>query len=102
MSKFFHFYKVVIRSILVIGTTLPKFQTLAKGFFLSNFKWVAENNISGISKQRNPILHSLSKYLLPYKGYGTGIKRALGLYSDFDNDIEKEQFTVTIKRNYLI
>ncbi len=41
LSKLFHFDKVVTRSIFMTATTLPKFQTLAKGFFLSNFKWVA-------------------------------------------------------------
>ncbi len=59
-----------------------------------------ENVLSGISNQRNPILHSLAKFLLPYKGYGTGIKRAISLYSkiEFENNLQKEQFIATIKR----
>ena len=55
---------------------------------------------SGISIHRNPILNSISKYILPYSGYGSGIKRVLKLDPtiQFINDIEKEQFKVIIKR----
>ncbi len=59
-----------------------------------------ENILSGIAIQRNPNLHSLAKYILPYKGYGSGIKRAINLYPEieFENNLSKEQFVATIKR----
>jgi len=55
---------------------------------------------AGISNARNPNLHSLAKFILPYKGYGTGIKRAIRLYPDieFENDTDRELFIVKIKR----
>jgi predicted HTH transcriptional regulator len=55
---------------------------------------------SGISIHRNPILNSISKYVLPYSGYGSGIKRVLKLDPtiQFINNIEKEEFKVIIKR----
>ncbi len=55
---------------------------------------------SGISIHRNPILNSISKYILPYSGYGSGIKRVLKIDSkiNFINDIEKEEFKVIINR----
>lgn len=56
---------------------------------------------SGISIHRNPILNSICKYLLPYSGYGSGIKRALALDSsiEFINDTEKEEFKAVVYRN---
>ncbi|NOQ34898.1 MAG: ATP-dependent DNA helicase [Methylococcaceae bacterium] len=55
---------------------------------------------SGISIHRNPILNSISKYVLPYSGYGSGIKRVLKLNSEieFINDVENEIFKVIINR----
>lgn len=56
---------------------------------------------SGISIHRNPILNSVSKSILPYSGYGSGIKRVMQILPtvEFTNDIEKEQFICTIPRN---
>ena len=55
---------------------------------------------SGISIHRNPILSSISKNVLPYSGYGSGIKRALSINPDieFINDIDKEEFKCIIPR----
>ena len=55
---------------------------------------------SGISIHRNPILNSICKNVLPYSGYGSGIKRAISINENiiFMNDIEKEQFICTIPR----
>lgn len=38
--------------------------------------------------------------MLPYRGLGTGIRRALQKYSeiDFENDLEGNQFKVIIQR----
>ena len=58
---------------------------------------------NGIAIQRNPILSSICKNILPYTGYGSGIKRVLKLNSDveFINDIEMEQFKSIVYRNKL-
>ena len=59
---------------------------------------------NGISNIRNPILVSfIAKGLLPYRGLGSGIKRALEDWPaiDFTDDREGCQFTVTIHRNGL-
>ena len=53
---------------------------------------------SGISIHRNPILNSICKTVLPYSGYGSGIKRALSIHPniEFINDIDKEEFKCII------
>jgi predicted HTH transcriptional regulator len=58
------------------------------------------NSKSGISIVRNPILQTMAQHILPYKGLGTGIIRAISIYPDitFENDVMKEQFIVKIKR----
>jgi predicted HTH transcriptional regulator len=55
---------------------------------------------SGISIHRNPILNSICKTVLPYSGYGSGIKRAIGInpYIKFINDVDKEEFKCIIPR----
>ncbi|MET6998703.1 RNA-binding domain-containing protein [Chitinophaga defluvii] len=59
-----------------------------------------ENIRNGISIARNPILQSVAQFVLPYKGLGTGVSRAVSLYPEieFVNDIQAEQFRVIIKR----
>ncbi len=54
----------------------------------------------GNSITRNPILFSNARYLIPYEGVGTGIRRALENYSEieFINDTERELFISIIKR----
>jgi predicted HTH transcriptional regulator len=56
---------------------------------------------SGISIHRNPILNSICKTVLPYSGYGSGIKRAISINPniEFINDIDKEEFQCIIPRN---
>ncbi len=56
---------------------------------------------SGISIHRNPILNSICKNVLPYSGYGSGIKRALSINPniDFVNDTNKEEFKCIILRD---
>jgi len=56
---------------------------------------------SGISIHRNPILNSICKNVLPYSGYGSGIKRALSINPniEFINDIQKEEFKCIILRS---
>ena len=59
-----------------------------------------ENIKSGNSNARNPTLASFANHLLPYRGYGSGIIRALARYPyiDFFDDREGNIFKVTIKR----
>lgn len=54
----------------------------------------------GISVIRNPIITSFAVKLLPYRGIGSGILRALKNYDkiDFDNDRQAERFKVTLWR----
>ncbi len=56
---------------------------------------------NGISIHRNPILNSICKNVLPYSGYGSGIKRVLSLNPNvnFNNDIDKEEFKAIIPRD---
>jgi predicted HTH transcriptional regulator len=59
-----------------------------------------DNIQNGISVMRNPILLSVARHILPYRGLGTGIVRAYSLYPDIEleNRIEENQFKVIIKR----
>ncbi|MDP2752213.1 MAG: putative DNA binding domain-containing protein [Rhodocyclaceae bacterium] len=55
---------------------------------------------NGLSIHRNPILNSICRNVLPYSGYGSGIKRVLRLNPSvsFVNDTDKEQFQCLIPR----
>ncbi len=55
----------------------------------------------GLSIHRNPILNSICRRILPYSGYGSGIKRALSLQPDIllVDDRNKEEFRCLIPRN---
>jgi len=59
-----------------------------------------ENIKNGNSNTRNPVLASFANHLLPYRGYGSGIIRALAKYPDikFLDDRDGNLFKVTIKR----
>lgn len=56
--------------------------------------------VSGVSIPRNPVLQSIAQYVLPYKGAGTGLRRAISIYPNikFVNEQENERFIVIIKR----
>ncbi len=60
-----------------------------------------ENIKKGNSNIRNPILASFATKLLPYRGLGSGVIRALRAYPDieFENDQEGNQFKAIIKRS---
>ncbi len=60
-----------------------------------------ENIKSGRSICRNPTLDSICENILTYSGYGSGIKRVLGINPDveFINDKELEQFKCIIPRS---
>ena len=59
-----------------------------------------ENIKNGVAVTRNPILLSAAQFVLPYKGLGTGISRALSLHPEItmENRVEENQFKVIIKR----
>jgi predicted HTH transcriptional regulator len=59
-----------------------------------------ENIKNGISILRNSVLLSTVQYMLPYKGLGTGIRRAYSLYPNIliENNINENQFKVIIQR----
>lgn len=54
----------------------------------------------GISIPRNPVLQSLAQHILPYKGLGTGVTRAISKYKEikFINEQERERLIAIIKR----
>lgn len=56
---------------------------------------------NGLSVHRNPVLNSISKKILPYTGYGSGIQRVIDIYPniEFINDRELEQFKCIIPRS---
>jgi ATP-dependent DNA helicase RecG len=55
---------------------------------------------AGNSNTRNPVLASFAYQILPYRGFGSGILRALENYPDIDfiDDREGNQFKCIIKR----
>ncbi|MDD3024562.1 MAG: putative DNA binding domain-containing protein [Syntrophomonadaceae bacterium] len=59
-----------------------------------------ENIKTGNSNIRNPILASFATRILPYRGLGNGVRRALREYPyiEFNDDREGNQFIVTIRR----
>jgi len=61
---------------------------------------IVENIKAGNSNTRNPVLASFANHLLPYRGYGSGIIRALSKYPDIDflDDRDGNLFKVTMKR----
>jgi len=56
---------------------------------------------SGLSVHRNPVLNSISKKILPYTGYGSGIQRVIEINPnvEFINDKELEHFKCIIPRS---
>ena len=60
-----------------------------------------ENIKMGNSNIRNPILASFATHVLPYRGLGNGIIRALNAYPDieFENDLEGNKFKAIIRRH---
>ncbi|WP_050917956.1 RNA-binding domain-containing protein [Vibrio campbellii] len=60
-----------------------------------------DNIINGNSNSRNPIISSFARYVLPYRGIGSGVQRALRNWSniDFIDDRDKNEFKVVITRD---
>jgi ATP-dependent DNA helicase RecG len=58
------------------------------------------NVLAGNSNMRNPVLASFASTALPYRGMGTGVRRALNAYPHirFKDDRANNQFIVTLER----
>ena len=56
--------------------------------------------VMGISNTRNQLLASHANHIIPYRGYGSGITRALASYPDisFTDDRDRNQFIAVLKR----
>ncbi len=59
-----------------------------------------ENIRNGVSNIRNPLITSFATKELPYRGIGTGIRRALAIVPslELESDHERNLFTVSIPR----
>ena len=73
-------------------------EVISPGYLPNNL--TIENIKAGNSNTRNPILASFANHILPYRGYGSGIIRALSKYPDIDfyDDRDGNMFKVTMKR----
>ncbi|MCG2795246.1 MAG: putative DNA binding domain-containing protein [Actinomycetia bacterium] len=60
-----------------------------------------ENIKAGNSNIRNPVLASFATKILPYRGLGNGVRRALKAYPAiaFEDDHDRNLFKVTVARN---
>ena len=62
---------------------------------------LSEANVKmGVHVPRNPLIQKIASHLLPYRGLGSGIQRALKNYPNIQlkNDFEKQEFKVTLDR----
>jgi ATP-dependent DNA helicase RecG len=75
-----------------------RIEILSPGHLPNNL--TVENILAGNSNIRNPILVSFASKILPYRGIGSGIRRALRLYPDirFTDDRDGNKFVVIIAR----
>lgn len=75
-----------------------RIEILSPGHLPNNL--TIEHAKNGISNIRNPILASFAAKILPYRGLGNGILRALKAYPhiDFIDDRDANQFQVIITR----
>ncbi len=78
-----------------------RIEIISPGILPNNL--TVENIKHGVSNQRNPIIASFATKQkpplgLPYRGIGTGIKRALKLYPkiEFENNVERNLFVAKI------
>ncbi|MCU0427953.1 MAG: putative DNA binding domain-containing protein [Candidatus Kapabacteria bacterium] len=88
-----------IRSEVRIAIFTDRIEIISPGTLPNSL--TIESIKAGTAIPRNPILQQNAQYLLPYKGWGTGIRRALEFYPhiDFINDTERQLFTAIIRRN---
>ncbi|MDR2859429.1 MAG: putative DNA binding domain-containing protein [Mediterranea sp.] len=77
---------------------LNRVEIISPGHLPNNL--TIENIKSGNSNARNPVLASFANHVLPYRGYGSGIIRALAKYPniEFIDDRSGNLFKVILKR----
>lgn len=77
---------------------LNRVEIISPGHLPNNL--TVENIKAGNSNSRNPVLASHANHLLPYRGYGSGIIRALEKYPDIDfiDDRDGNMFKAILKR----
>jgi ATP-dependent DNA helicase RecG len=77
---------------------LNRIEIISPGHLPNNL--TIENIKSGNSNIRNPILASFATKLLPYRGLGNGIRRAINAYPeiDFIDDRDNNMFKVIINK----
>lgn len=77
---------------------IDRIEIISPGHLPNNL--TIENIKAGNSNARNPVLASYANHLLPYRGYGSGIIRALSKYPDIDfvDDRDGNKFIATLKR----
>lgn len=62
---------------------------------------LSEANVRmGVHVPRNPLIQKIASHVLPYRGLGSGIQRAIKNYSEIDikNDVQNQEFKVIIHR----
>ena len=77
---------------------MDRIEIISPGHLPNNL--TIENIKSGNSNIRNPILASFATKILPYRGLGNGIRRAIKAYPDIDfiDDRDNNLFRVIIKK----
>lgn len=77
---------------------MDRVEIISPGHLPNNL--TVENIKLGISNTRNPVLASFANHALPFRGYGSGIVRALSKFPhiSFYDDRERNQFTAVLKR----
>jgi ATP-dependent DNA helicase RecG len=77
-----------------------RIQLISPGHLPNNL--TVANIRSGTSNMRNPVLSSFATRVLPYRGLGTGIVRALREHPaiEFEDDRDRNEFRVTILRQH--
>lgn len=78
---------------------VDRIEIISPGHLPNNL--TVEKVLMGNSNIRNPIIASFAPKILPYRGLGSGIRRAVQAYPaiDFVDDREGNQFIAIIKRN---
>ena len=91
--SFLDIRKVVIYNLNIIQSSIYCFKLYAP-------RWRKKNIKMGNSNVRNPILASFAPKVLPYRGLGSGIKRAIKVYPDIEliDDKAGSTFKAIIKR----
>ena len=81
---------------------IDRVEIISPGHLPNNL--TVENIKAGNSNTRNPTLASHANHLLPYRGYGSGIIRALSLYPniDFIDDRDGNLFKAIMRRKYKV